>query len=300
MSRSSAFACEVCGAPLDRDAALAWRKDGYSIMRCSQCGLLFRSKLPTDGELPVLYGEDYFRAGTLGSAGEGYPDYIGTGELHRRNACKRLRVIEDYVQPGALLDVGCAAGFFLDEARGRGWSVQGIELSSQMAAHARDQLGLEVVAAPFGAVEIGSTTVDCVTMWDYIEHSREPAEDIRRVHSLLRPGGILALSTGDAGSLFARISGKRWHLLTPRHHNYYFSRSTLSRLLFAVGFRIRLCKAFASLYSVEYLAHKLRTVTGVSVLDRLAGRLTGTAVGQVSVPVNLWDIVTVVAEKPRP
>ena len=32
----------------------------------------------------------------------------------------------------------------------------------------------------------------------------------------------LALSTGDVGSLAARLSGSRWHLLTPRHHNYFF------------------------------------------------------------------------------
>ncbi len=294
------LACEVCGTAADPARELVWRKDGHSILRCRVCGLLFRGELPDLDELDEIYGEAYFRAREADTKGEGYPDYLRDNELHRRNARKRLDLLERFVPPGDLLDVGCASGFFLDEARLRGWRGRGVELSAGMAAYAREELGLEVAVVPFQELGLTPDTLDCVTMWDYIEHSTAPADDLRRVHSFLRPGGMLALSTGDAGSLVARLSGRRWHLLTPHQHNFYFSRATLDRLLTQEGFRVRHRAALASTYTVHYLAHKLRTMSGLRMLDRLAAALEGSGIGRVSVPVNLWDIVTVVAEKPGP
>src|SRR5207245_2380942 len=105
--------------------------------------------------------------------------------------------------------------------------VEGVELAPVMVEHARNRLGLKVHASAFADVELEAEGFDVITMWDYIEHSTDPAGDLRRAAELLRPGGMLAVSTGDAGSIVARVSGRRWHLLTPRHHNFFFTRSSL-------------------------------------------------------------------------
>jgi hypothetical protein len=113
----------------------------------------------------------------------------------------------------------------------------------------------------------------------------------------LRPGGVLALSTGDAAPLAARLSGSRWHLLTPRHHNFFFTAATLSRLLGRSGFDVVTLDHRGSRYPLRYLVHKLRTLVPLRALDTLTGRLAQGRLGAVALPVNLWDIVTVVARR---
>ena len=298
--RDEAIECRICGAKVDPSVHLRWVRDGFEILRCPRCGLLFRADPPQRGELSKLYGDAYFRAAEAnGHRGEGYPDYMEDEELHRRNARPRLDLLGQHVRPGRLLDVGCAAGFFLDEARRRGWEAVGVELAPSMVANAHERLGLDVIEAPFDEIGISGSLFDALTMWDYIEHSVDPVADLRRAYSLLRPGGVLALSTGDAGSLVARLSGRRWHLLTPRHHNFFFNRQTLARALSAAGLHVRREGTVASRYSLHYLAHKLQTM-GTPLAPRAARRLQGTRLGALALPVDLFDIMTVVAQRPAP
>src|SRR5262245_34325061 len=291
--------CNVCEASVDPDHDGVWTKDGLEIVRCPSCGALFRAVLPSAEELPGLYDSTYFQA-EESQGGQGYADYVGEADLHRLNARRRLSLIEGLTAPGGLLDVGCAAGFFLDEARGRGWRVTGVELSAEMAAWASETLGLDsVIHGSFIGQPWDEGAFDCVTMWDYIEHTIDPLAELHLARRLLRPGGLLALSTGDAGSVVARLTGRRWHLLTPRHHNYFFTRSSLLQGLERAGFSVLAVRHLGARYSVRYLAHKVRTLTDPRPLRRLERSLAGSRVGAVALPVNLGDIVTVVARAGR-
>lgn len=289
--------CNSCGAELRVADALAYTKDGYEIVRCPTCGLLFRATMPAPAELGAIYGDAYFSApsddGEIGATG--YLDYVADEELHRVNARKRLDQLRRHAPPGRLLDVGCAAGFFLDEARRAGWEPHGIELAPSMATWAQERLGLPVERMPFGDAELEPHTYDAITMWDYIEHSVDPAADLKRCHLLLKPGGALLLSTGDVGSLAARLSGSRWHLLTPRHHNYFFQPVTLRRMLERSRLNVVSVSHPAGWYSVSYLAHKLRTMIDRPAVTGLTNRLQTTRMGRLQIPVNLWDIMVVVA-----
>src|SRR5262245_48717670 len=291
--------CNVCETPVDPEGDAVWTKDGLEIVRCPGCGLLFRATLPSPEDLPGLYDRSYFQAEERSEGGEGYADYVGEAELHRLNAQRRLSLLEGFTAPGSLLDVGCAAGFFLDEARRRGWQVTGVELSSEMAESASGTLGHgHVIRGSFVEHQWDEGTFDCVTMWDYIEHTIDPLSELHLARSLLRPGGLLALSTGDAGSFAARLSGRRWHLLTPRHHNYFFTRGSLLRGLERAGFSVLVARHFGARYSVRYLTHKLRTLADWRPLRRLERSFGDSRVGAVALPVNLGDIVTVVGQNP--
>jgi len=288
--------CNACQAPVDPERDLAWVKDGFEILRCRSCGLLFRADLPSPEELPTLYDGAYFRSEEHSEGGQGYADYVAEEELHRLNARRRLSLLEGSLRPGRLLDVGCAAGFFLDEARQRGWSVTGVEVSAEMASWASEQVGIDdVIRGLFTAHEWPEAAFDCVTMWDYIEHTIDPVFELRLAQRILRPGGFLALSTGDAGSLAARASGRRWHLLTPRHHNYFFTRGSLSLALERAGFTVLAVRHLGARYSMRYLVHKLRTFSDLRALRRLERGLSASRLGSAAVPLNLRDIVMVVA-----
>jgi len=289
--------CNICSQPVDRIEHLRWRKDGYEILECPTCGTLFRADLPTPAELTEIYGPDYFADISATGAGRGYSDYLGEEINHRANAAARMQLLERYHPVASLLDVGSAAGFFLDEARKRGWRVEGVELAVDMAHYARNRLGLEVHASPFEDADVKPNVFDVITMWDYLEHSLDPARDLRKAASLLRQNGLLAISTGDAGSIPAKVFRSRWHLLTPRHHNFFFTRRSLERAFQDAGFEVVLMKYASSRYSPHYLVHKLQTLTDWPVLPRLARQVQRTSLGRRGIPVNLFDIVTVIGRK---
>ena len=72
----------------------------------------------------------------------------------------------------------------------------------------------------------------------YIEHSVDPSADLRRSTNCSSPEAILALSTGDVGSLVARLSGLRWHLLTRGITTIFFQPYTLGRMLERAEFSV--------------------------------------------------------------
>jgi len=289
--------CNLCGSAVPGDQEPRWSKHGFEIFRCPSCGLLFRGALPTPKELLSIYAPGYFRR-DAGADAEGYADYLSDEPEHRLTALRRVQRLGRASPPGRLLDVGCAAGFFLDEARKAGWQVQGIDISPEMSSWGREQLQLDIATGLFQQAEYPPCSFDAVTMWDYIEHSIDPALDFAKAAAVLRPGGVLMLSTGDAASLVARISGRRWHLLTPRHHNFFFTPGTLRGYLAKNGFEVMQIGHPGSHYSLRYIVYKLGVMApGSRALSALAEWVAARPLGARAVRVNLGDIVTIQARR---
>jgi hypothetical protein len=260
--------------------------------------MLMRRRLPAYEDLEEIYAPEYFEYRPEERT-DGYADYLGDAERHRETARRRLALIETFAASrGKLLDVGAAAGFFVDEAARAGWDAEGIDIAPHMVEWGRRQLGVPLRVGDISlADERGAYEV--VTMWDYIEHSLDPARDLARSNELLATHGIVALSTGDIDSLVARMSGSRWHLLTPRHHNFFFGARTLVDLLGRSGFDVAWLGHPGSRYSLAHLAYKLDRAVRISVTSAAAERIAGSRLGQHGLPVNLFDIMTVVAWKVR-
>jgi 2-polyprenyl-3-methyl-5-hydroxy-6-metoxy-1,4-benzoquinol methylase len=289
--------CTLCTTVFDADQAVIVVKDGHQIVRCPVCGLVSRASLPAPADIAELYGTEYFAA-TEGSLGhEGYLDYVADEDVHRANARRRLARIRRFVEPGNLLDVGCAAGFFVDEARRAGWAARGVDVSEEMVTWGQNRLRANLRVGTLADLP-QERAASCVTMWDYLEHALDPRTDLVRARAHLRPGGILALSTGDIGSLLARVSLERWHLLTPRHHNYFFSATTLRRVLASVDLEVVALGHSGSSFPIRYLAHKAALVIDRRPVRAAARALATRRPGCWVIPVNLGDVMTVIARRP--
>jgi SAM-dependent methyltransferase len=256
------------------------------ILGCGSCGLAWW--LPGAAHRAErLYDAAYFRGA---EAGRGYDDYAGLESSLRRSFGRRLAGLGRPARGARLLDVGAAYGFAVAEARRAGWEAVGLEVSTAAARAAGAAAGPLVVGsaerAPFAA---GS--FDAVTLWDVLEHLPDPHAAVAEIARLLHPGGRLALSTGDVGSLVARLSGARWHLYTLPEHLFFFSRPSLRRLLEAHDLRVESMRAEAGVYPLGYLVERLRKTLGGRTAAR-PPRFPGSGLG---IPLNLFDIVTVQA-----
>jgi SAM-dependent methyltransferase len=243
---------------------------GFTIVRCPRCGLVFVDGCQSLGGLEAFYGPAYFRGD--GDSPIGYADYVGQRLLHRRNARSLLRLLERE-GPGTgrrLVDLGCAHGFFLAAARERGWTGCGVDISPDAVRYARETLGLEVrLGGPEGA-GLESGAFDAVTLIGTIEHVPDPLAMLRGAARLLRPGGLLLITTLDIEGVLRLWEWK------PPEHLYYFSFRTLSALVRAAGLEVRWRRWYWAWYAVGDLGARLlryARLPGAAAIARAADRL---------------------------
>jgi SAM-dependent methyltransferase len=140
---------------------------------------------------------------------------------------------------------------------------------------------------------------DVVCMWDTIEHLPGPARFVSRAAEALRPGGHLFLTTGDIGSLNARLRGSGWRQIHPPTHLNYFSRETMRRLLERYGFEVVGIETAAYHHTVFNIISALKLRGGM--LGRgagLAGRLLGERMTRrLGLWLDLRDIMFVAARR---
>lgn len=218
--QTEAGVCPICGGP----ASVAATKDDTPLFNCAACAFRF---FPLHEEAPEqLYATEYF----VGEGGE-YGDYSADEPSHRRMARRYLRRIAAVGQrrPGLVLDVGCATGFFLDEARKAGWGVQGIEVS-EYASNAARARGIPVVQGSFSVAELPPTRYDAVTFFNSLEHIPDPRQVGERLAQVVKPGGLVVIETWDWRSAVALRLGLSWHQYDPRHVVSYFSEQAMRSL----------------------------------------------------------------------
>ena len=94
-------------------------------------------------------------------------------------------------------------------------------------------------------------------------------------------------------TLAARISGKRWHLFNLPEHLFFFGRPSIGRALQRSGFTDLSFHYDGFHYSLDYLVERIAKSIGLPLLNRLRFDL----LAKINLPVNLFDIMTVVAWK---
>lgn len=271
----------LCG---DAEAARVLFRVHHEILRCPGCELVYARF-----EGGAQFGEEYPEAYYHGLV---YANYVADRPAIRRNAARALTEFESLTRGRRLLDVGCATGFFLEAARERGWNVRGLEVSKYASEYARSELGLPVDTASIQAPPAGLPRFDVITLWDIIEHLNRPDQALGHIHSLLDEGGLLAISTGDHGSLLRRVTGARWRLFSDPTHRYFFDERTLRRLLVQGGYRVLSVKRKGKWVGLSMALQQSPLPLGRS-LQRWLGRRGW----HPAFFVNLWDVMTVLATR---
>ncbi len=220
--------CTLCGGP-----AQPWRRRrGFTVLRCTSCDAGFVPPPAIPDDLEALYARGYFD----GEHATGYPGYVADRALLERNFDERVAWIERLDPPGRrLLDVGAAYGFCVAAATQRGWDAEGLDLAEDCAEQAERLSGARVRRGDFLTADVGGP-FDVVTFFDVLEHFRDPCASLRRARTLLAPGGLVVVETGDHRAPWARCLGNRWYFLDPPQHVVYFSAGSLREHLARAGF----------------------------------------------------------------
>ena len=173
-------------------------------------------------------------------------------ESYLRTAQSQLRLIQKYASGTNLLDIGCAHGFFLFSASEAGYTTKGVEISQDAVAYARKEFGLDIEAKPFEELRFAENHFDVVTLWQVLEHVPYPLMMLKEVHRILKPGGLLVISTPNIEGIPAKILRKRWWDIKRLHINQ-FTTKTLTDVFRNAGFKNISSVSFRGFVSLSIL-----------------------------------------------
>lgn len=288
MNNQKYRSCNLCAT---EDIKFLFEKNDEIIVQCPNCNLIYTNTILDDEE---FYSKSFFIGKDKVTAS--YTDYSQDKEILKPELKERIIQIKKYISNGRLLDIGCALGFFLDEARGD-FDTYGVEISKFAAEYSKEKLGLQVTDGRFLDVEFEDEFFDCITLWDVIEHLPNPTLNLKKAYKLLKSDGLLVLSTGDINSFTAKLMGKHWHLILPPQHIYYFSQETIKKLLEKTGFKVIEIKYCGKSMTLTHFFRRLSFLFKNKLLYQLFKLVEASLVGRMKLELNLYDIMTVFAKK---
>lgn len=197
------------------------------IARCQKCGLVQINPQPKREEIKSLYGPKYFQ--------DFYP-YIKAQEIHRSYFRRKVNQIKKMIPQGVLLDIGCATGVFLKEAKRAGFKVRGLDISRFAVNYCKER-GLDVDLGTLGEICYKERSFDIVSMFQLIEHTPEPLSFLKEVFWILKPGGLVVLTTPNYDCFTRKLMGKLWFGYRHREHLFFFEKKTLVALFKRAGFK---------------------------------------------------------------
>jgi 2-polyprenyl-3-methyl-5-hydroxy-6-metoxy-1,4-benzoquinol methylase len=241
--------CPVCGA---RPRALDVGTYCDNALCCRRCGHTFVATLPTAAELARIY--DRYGYDRLDE--EPPPAFLDLILVDL------MRSFEPYRQTQRFLDVGFGAGGLLRVAKSQGWKTYGVETSPwAVEVGNRRALG-ELVRGDFLVAPLPAASFDVVVMTELIEHLLDPLPFLRRAAELLRPGGLLYVTTPHGRGVSGRVLGASWSILRPPEHLQLFSIRSARRSVKEAGFRE------ARVYTQGLLPHELVGALRRRLVDR--------------------------------
>jgi SAM-dependent methyltransferase len=222
--------CPLCG----QGGAQEWlqgpdrfhgRREKHTLVRCPACSLVWLSNPPKPAEMYLHYTDAYHKL--ISAAGRDSLAHWGF----------RKEAVAQFKQSGALLDLGCSSGSFLEFMQGESWKLYGIEMSAEVARMAEERSKAQVFVGDIVDAPFPREFFDAITCFDVLEHLYEPRRVMARVSEWLKPGGIFYVLVPNVNSAEARMFGSYWHGLELPRHLFHYSPASLKFLAESVGLR---------------------------------------------------------------
>ncbi len=237
----------------------------FTLMQCTACQFIFTQDHPAEDAMGRYYDT---------------PDYVSHSDtkkgivnsiyhLARSFMLKQKYTMiqqESRVKQGAILDIGCGTGYFLETMQKHGWQTQGVEVNDHAREAASKRLSHEVASS---LKEIENRRFDIISLWHVMEHLHDLPFTFSKLRELLTDEGLLVVALPNAEAYDAAHYQNDWGAYDPPRHVWHFSADTFSRLAQKQGFRIEkiapmpLDAFYVSMLSEKYQQHRMPFIKGM-------------------------------------
>jgi len=242
----------------------------HGVTQCWRCGLRFLNPRPSKQQYDQLYGQQTGPLTALYPVQEGF---YGKEDARRlveyRN---KLDILLKHGAKGRILEIGSCTGVFLNEARQRGFDVEGIEPSEENRLIAREKFGLNLHGGTVEQQNFPDNSFDVVFSSHVFEHLLDPLMVAKCVARWLKPGRLHMMEVPNQFNTLSKLRARwlgrvkqRQRSMTSIHHTVFFSPKTLRLLA-----RLSGCKV-VHIRNVYY--HKRSLLNPRVLLSRAIARL---------------------------
>ncbi len=238
--------CPLCGKSDSRAFPIYYllKDKRFNGRKCRSCGFIFIDPRPTEGDLQLMYSDEYFLFDGAEFGAHSSTDYETAAIRGSVKFPAILGAIKSFKPTGKFFEIGCGMGYFLNYARENGYETSGIEYAALGTEACRKKFGLDVQQSSFEAWEGAPDTYDVIFMGDVLEHLVDPLGMLKKAHSMLKPGGVVAAEVpsmfnaivGRAAVLGMNLLGQERKMPMPPYHINEFTPGTLRRMLSTAGY----------------------------------------------------------------
>jgi 2-polyprenyl-3-methyl-5-hydroxy-6-metoxy-1,4-benzoquinol methylase len=204
--------CLICDSRSIK-SLVGYEKDYLS--RCEKCGLVFSNQRPTQNELDEVYGRYSW-------------ENIERSELTLAKMRETAKMLIQASKPKKVLDIGCGDGVFLGMFKSVDCEVFGTEYDKKNEDLCRAK---EIIMFSGDFLHKTDSNLknnfDLIILTEVIEHINNPKEVIANTLTLLKPGGLLYITTPNFSSIERQIIGSNWSLICYPEHLCYYNPKTL-------------------------------------------------------------------------
>jgi 2-polyprenyl-3-methyl-5-hydroxy-6-metoxy-1,4-benzoquinol methylase len=193
------------------------RTVNYNLLCCPECTLVWLENAPEPKDMGEHYTADYDRKIAAGGESPGHFD-------------GRRDTLAKYKQGGAVLDLGCSSGAFLETLKGGKWELFGIEMSPEVAKRAEERTGAKVFVGDILDAPFPQASFDAITCFHVFEHMYQPKEILKKVSYWLKPGGVFYMMVPNIHSAGEKTFKSYWYALELPRHLFHWSPKALRQV----------------------------------------------------------------------
>ena len=244
---------------------------------CNSCKQ-FRSDPVVDLDLDYLYKESTF-------------DYSDESVGLARTYFKLIELGMDNVKGKSILEIGGGNGFVLDYALSQGCeSVLGVEPSILAVESASERVKPFMITSMFKPGIVPNEKFDCAVMFHVMDHLPDPLQTLETIYAALSKQGIVVIAVHNVDSWSAKLFKSKSPIFDVEH-TYLYSKNSAVTLLQKAGFAEVSARGYWNTYSLRYLFQLLPMPN--SIKSRLLNSFFGRAIGYISLPVPLGNMVVI-------
>jgi 2-polyprenyl-3-methyl-5-hydroxy-6-metoxy-1,4-benzoquinol methylase len=213
--------CPFCGGQIYNRKFVS-----FSFDVCRRCKIAQTKPTPSN----VDYSKNDFQAQF---------NFTSLDELNpiwKKSIYKQINLLRKNLRKGSkIFEIGCGQGIILNELRKNGYCVKGIEPSKEAVKRAVYS-GLDVIEGYFPNIKLADSKFDAIISSHVLEYIKNPTSFIKKISSILSPGGLLMFTQTNYLGLIPRVRKEHWYAWTPEQHYWHFSVIGLRSFLAGFGY----------------------------------------------------------------